>query len=128
MTARPARSEKRRRRSLWRAFSRFLGHPPTGGIFCTADAGMPGGPAAACPAVASGIMVMPISNRPGDQLVWFRPEFVRTVTWAGDPHKPVEIGQTERISPRKILPSLDRTAAGPVPAMDRCQSASCTGT
>jgi len=78
-----------------------LGHPPTGGIFCSAEAGIPGGPAAACPGVASGIMVMPISNRPGDQLVWFRPEVVRTVTWAGDPHKPVEIGQTDRISPRK---------------------------
>ncbi len=78
-----------------------LGRRLAGGIFCTADAGLPGGIAAACPAVASGIMAMPISNKPGDQLIWFRPEVVRTVVWAGDPHKPVDIGQTERISPRK---------------------------
>jgi diguanylate cyclase (GGDEF)-like protein len=79
-----------------------IGHPPTGGIFCTAEAGMPGEAAAAWATVASGIMVMPISNKPGDQLVWLRSEVLRTVTWAGDPNKPVEIiGQSERISPRK---------------------------
>lgn len=78
-----------------------LGHPRNGAIFCTADAGVPGGAAAAFSALASGMMVMPISNKPGDQLVWFRPEVVRTVTWAGDPRKPVEVARkSERISPR----------------------------
>jgi diguanylate cyclase (GGDEF)-like protein len=78
-----------------------LGSRVAGSIFSAADAGMPGGAAAACPSVASGIMIMPISSKPGGQLVWFRPEVVRTVVWAGDPHKPVDIDQTERISPRK---------------------------
>jgi|GEM_PF-1183103 len=51
---------------------------------------------------ASGILMMPITNDPGDAIVWFRPEVVRNVAWGGDPSKAVIVEEAgHRISPRK---------------------------
>jgi diguanylate cyclase (GGDEF)-like protein len=56
--------------------------------------------------VASGMLGLEISRERGHYLLWFRPEVVRTVNWAGNPEKPVifENG-TARLHPRK---SFDR--------------------
>ena len=52
--------------------------------------------------VASGLMAVRISSTPGEYLMWFRPERIRTVTWAGDPLKPVIIGDNPSdLSPRR---------------------------
>jgi chemotaxis family two-component system sensor kinase Cph1 len=48
---------------------------------------------------ASGILAVSIPRFRKSHIVWFRPEMVRTVKWAGNPNKPVEAG--ERMSPRK---------------------------
>jgi diguanylate cyclase (GGDEF)-like protein len=70
-------------------------------IATLADAGVPGGPGAACPEMASGILVLPLLNKPGDGIAWFRPEIIQTVSWAGDPSQPMKImGDDQRISPR----------------------------
>jgi light-regulated signal transduction histidine kinase (bacteriophytochrome) len=37
--------------------------------------------------VASGLMAIAISKRYPSYVLWFRPEVVRTVPWAGDPHR-----------------------------------------
>jgi light-regulated signal transduction histidine kinase (bacteriophytochrome) len=39
--------------------------------------------------VAAGVLAVPVSRATGDFLLWFRPEAVRTVEWAGNPEKPV---------------------------------------
>lgn len=53
-------------------------------------------------AVASGLLATPISTTPGEYLLWFRPERVRTVTWGGNPFKPVTVGDDPRdLSPRR---------------------------
>ncbi|HEU4454810.1 MAG TPA: ATP-binding protein [Longimicrobium sp.] len=39
--------------------------------------------------VASGLLAAAVSRGRGDYLLWFRPEVVRTVEWAGNPEKPV---------------------------------------
>ena len=57
-------------------------------------------PAAGYADLASGLLAISVSRVPRDYVLWFRPELVRTVTWAGDPHKPVE-GEGERLSPRR---------------------------
>lgn len=60
-------------------------------------------PAAAAYAdVASGALAVPISRNRGNMIIWFRPEQVQTVTWGGDPSKPVEVGSEGvlRLSPR----------------------------
>ncbi len=51
--------------------------------------------------VASGIMALSVSKFPRDYVLWFRPEAIRTLTWAGNPSKPVTSGPNgDRLSPR----------------------------
>ncbi len=53
-------------------------------------------------AIASGVLAMPISNDPGDAVIWFRPEVVQTVSWGGDPNVKAHIEPlTGTLSPRK---------------------------
>ncbi len=53
-------------------------------------------------AVASGVLAVAISRTRHDYVLWFRPEVIQTVHWAGDPHKPYEVADDGvRLSPRK---------------------------
>jgi two-component sensor histidine kinase len=48
------------------------------------------------------LLAIPISRSPRDYVVLFRSELVRSVRWAGDPHKPVEYGPNgPRLTPRE---------------------------
>ncbi|WP_339112137.1 HWE histidine kinase domain-containing protein [Thioclava sp. GXIMD2076] len=50
----------------------------------------------------AGLLALPISRRPRDYLVLFRREIAQSVTWAGNPEKPVEHGPYgDRLTPRK---------------------------
>jgi len=53
--------------------------------------------------VASGLLVLSISNLQKYYVLWFRPEVIQTVNWAGNPNKPVEVEQNGnlRLTPRK---------------------------
>ncbi len=63
--------------------------------------------------VASGIAVTPISNNPGEYLIWFRPERVRTVTWGGDPLKPFVVGDDPGdLSPRRSFAQWHQLVEG----------------
>ena len=51
---------------------------------------------------AAGMLAIPISRSPRDYVVLFRQERVRSVRWAGDPHKPIEYGPNgPRLTPRE---------------------------
>jgi light-regulated signal transduction histidine kinase (bacteriophytochrome) len=51
--------------------------------------------------VASGILAIRFAATKKDYLLWFRPEALQTVQWAGDPHKPVDISDDgQRLLPR----------------------------
>ncbi|MBD2517010.1 response regulator [Nostoc sp. FACHB-973] len=55
-------------------------------------------------AVGSGILAISIVLRQKSyHIIWFRPEQIQTVNWAGDPNKPVSIGSDgePRLTPRK---------------------------
>lgn len=60
-------------------------------------------PATAYADTASGLLALSISKTPRDYVLWFRPEFVREVSWAGNPDdKPVIVEDDGlRLSPRK---------------------------
>jgi light-regulated signal transduction histidine kinase (bacteriophytochrome) len=50
---------------------------------------------------ASGLLAILVSRAPRRFILWFRPEIVHTVTWGGDPSKPVNPGPNiNRLSPR----------------------------
>ncbi len=69
--------------------------------------------AAAFAEVASGLLVVPISRKPRDFVMFFRGELVHQVTWAGDPVKQVgDITSGERISPRKSFAAWRETVRG----------------
>ena len=51
--------------------------------------------------VASGLLALRFAQTKSDYLLWFRPEKLQTVEWAGDPHKPVEFSANgQRLLPR----------------------------
>jgi diguanylate cyclase (GGDEF)-like protein len=78
-----------------------------------ADAGQKGAVAEACADLASGILLMPILNNPGDAIAWFRPEVITTVHWAGDPRlskSPAQAGG--RLSPRKSFAAWSELVRG----------------
>lgn len=52
------------------------------------------------PATAAGILAISISKLHRHYLVWFRPEIVQTITWAGDPRKAVA-PEDGRLHPRR---------------------------
>lgn len=59
-------------------------------------------PAEAFKDEASGLLSIALSRQHRDHVLWFRPEILRTVTWGGDPSKPVEVEGSElRLTPRK---------------------------
>ncbi len=63
--------------------------------------------------VASGLVAMPISHMPGEYLIWFRQEQVRTVTWGGNPFKPVHVGDNPAdLSPRRSFSKWHQVVEG----------------
>ncbi|MFC4101964.1 diguanylate cyclase domain-containing protein [Paenibacillus xanthanilyticus] len=73
-------------------------------------------PAAGYKANASGMLYLALSGEHRDFILWFRPEIVHTVEWAGDPAKAViQAEDGQRISPRKSfekwLQTVDSSSA-----------------
>ncbi len=71
-------------------------------------------PAAAYQQVASGLLVMAISQLQRRYVLWFRPEVVQTVTWAGNPDKPsrVEEDGSLTIFPRQSFEAWQQLLRG----------------
>lgn len=53
--------------------------------------------------IASGVMVVEISPRLEEYIIWFKPEIIKNIDWAGNPEKIFvkTEGKEERLSPRK---------------------------
>jgi PAS domain S-box-containing protein len=82
-------------------------------VFATGSLGSDAPEFADMKAVASGVLAVPISRTPGEYLLWFRPERVRTVTWGGNPFKPVEVGNDPRdLSPRRSFSQWHQVVEG----------------
>lgn len=58
--------------------------------------------AAAYSSTASGLLAVRLTQKSPEYLIWFRPEQVQQVKWAGNPEKPVTVGQFgARLTPRQ---------------------------
>ncbi|QHI99917.1 GAF domain-containing protein [Xylophilus rhododendri] len=66
--------------------------------------------------VAAGVLALSISRVHRHVIFWFRPEIVRTITWAGDPRKESATDATGRMHPRLSFSSWTQEIAG------RCES------
>jgi len=83
------------------------------GVFATDRLGEVWPPAQAFADVGSGLLAVSVSREPRDFILWFRQEAVRTVTWGGDPRKPIEIGPNgDRLTPRKSFEAWRETVRG----------------
>jgi light-regulated signal transduction histidine kinase (bacteriophytochrome) len=70
-------------------------------------------PAEAYAAVASGLLAVRLDPVAPRFALWFRPEVARTVTWAGDPRKPVVPGPgAERLHPRASFDAWKQEVRG----------------
>ena len=73
-----------------------------GDVFASTGLSRMYAPAAAYRASASGILAVRLMRRKPEYLLWFRGEYANTISWAGDPNKPVTIGEFgDRLTPRK---------------------------
>ncbi len=63
---------------------------------------------------ASGLLALAISKFQHLYLLWFRPEVLQTVDWAGNPDKPVDIDESGalRMSPRQSFERWQQTVKG----------------
>ncbi|SDB38807.1 ATP-binding protein [Belnapia rosea] len=64
--------------------------------------------------VASGVLAVPLSRPPRQMMLWFRPEVAQTVTWGGDPRKPVELSAQGpgRLTPRHSFAEWREAVSG----------------
>lgn len=61
---------------------------------------------------ASGVVAVPLSVSRPDYLMWFRKEQLLTVTWAGDPTKPVVDNDPLKLSPRRSFAAWSEIVRG----------------
>ena len=96
-----------------RAICARLDRRPGPSVMSTASLGLDYPEFAGLTKVASGIIVTTISDNPGEYLIWFRPERIRTVTWGGDPLKPFVIGDNPLdLSPRRSFAQWHQLVEG----------------
>jgi light-regulated signal transduction histidine kinase (bacteriophytochrome)/ActR/RegA family two-component response regulator len=87
--------------------------PKNDGIFSTDRLGEVWPPSAAFADVASGVLVISVSQELSDFIIWFRPELVGTSNWAGEPTKLIANGPNgDRLSPRKSFEMWKETVRG----------------
>ncbi|WP_375770691.1 ATP-binding protein [Archangium gephyra] len=83
------------------------------GTFQTERLGRLHPPAAEYTDVASGLLAVRLDAASPRFLLWFRPEVARTVTWAGNPQKPVVPGPgASRLHPRASFDAWKETVRG----------------
>ncbi|QEL15575.1 ATP-binding protein [Limnoglobus roseus] len=80
-------------------------------------------PAAVFKDTACGLLAVPISRSRRDLLLWFRPEHIATVVWAGYPtEKDVQIGpHGPRLTPRKSFDLWRESVEGMAPAWSEAE-------
>jgi two-component system, chemotaxis family, sensor kinase Cph1 len=71
-------------------------------------------PAKEFDAVASGILAIPVSRSCHNLIIWFRPELLQTINWAGNPYdNPTIVGPNgPRLTPRASFELWQETARG----------------
>jgi light-regulated signal transduction histidine kinase (bacteriophytochrome)/CheY-like chemotaxis protein len=92
---------------------RFLNRAAASRVYSTDEIGAAHEPARDFTERSAGLLAVPISRSPRDFLVFFRREVSRSVTWAGNPEKPVSVGPNGiRLTPRKSFEAWTEVVRG----------------
>ena len=96
-----------------REIGRWLDAQPQCRVIATASLGQDAPQFELLTAIASGLLATPVSTSPGEYLIWLRPERVRTVTWGGNPFKPILVGDDAKtLSPRRSFSQWHQVVEG----------------
>ena len=96
-----------------RELGEWLDAQPRNSVIATSALTVEAPSFAAIGGLASGVLATPVSSTPGEYLIWFRPERVRTVTWGGNPFKPVVFGNNPaELSPRRSFAQWHQVVEG----------------
>jgi two-component system, chemotaxis family, sensor kinase Cph1 len=80
----------------------WLNTSVSGGVYHTDGLSLVHPPAIDFKDVASGILALSVSRAPRDYVIWFRPEIIQSVIWAGNPDKTMtQTVDGPRLSPRR---------------------------
>jgi PAS domain-containing protein len=89
---------------------------PRTAVFGTAALGVDAPEFASIAGIASGLVATPVaspmSGVPGEYIMWFRAEQIRTVTWGGDPSKAVLGDDPMNLSPRRSFAQWHQVVEG----------------
>ena len=97
----------------FRRIVRALNATAAGKVFATDHIGSLIPDADAFSDTAAGMLAIPISRSPRDYVVLFRSELIRSVRWAGDPHKPMSYGPNgPRLTPRESFAEWKQLVRG----------------
>ena len=97
----------------FRRIIRALNATAAGKVFATDHIGSLIDDAEAFSDASAGLLAIPVSRSPRDYVVLFRSELIRSVRWAGDPHKPVDYGPNgPRLSPRESFAEWKQLVRG----------------
>ncbi|GHA37884.1 histidine kinase [Devosia pacifica] len=87
----------------------WLGGQEINGVFATEHLGDHWAEGADVTDTASGLLAIPISQLHPSFVMWFRPEVVSTVTWGGDPRKPMD---AKTLTPRTSFAQWKQEVTG----------------
>jgi two-component system, chemotaxis family, sensor kinase Cph1 len=99
-----------------RSLLQWVHEQPRGGLaettFACSSVGRAHAPLATLTPTACGVLAVKLSHNRPDWLMWFRKEQLHTVTWAGDPNKPVEGDDPRNLSPRRSFAAWSEIVRG----------------
>ncbi|AKT42445.1 GAF domain-containing protein [Chondromyces crocatus] len=96
-----------------RALARFIAAQQADGIYASHTLANDWPPGAALQDIAAGVLAITLDDQGERTLLWFRPELVQTLSWAGDPNRHAERSSDgTRISPRRSFERWKETVRG----------------
>ncbi len=95
-----------------RALRDWVDEQPADGVFACSSVGKAHPPLESLTPTAAGVLAVKLSTTRPDYLMWFRKEQLLSVTWAGNPAKPMVADDPLQLSPRRSFDAWSEIVRG----------------